>query len=314
LPKDKPTVVLGIDGGGTKTEAVVLDVHGRVLSVGTGGPTNLAYVSQEIANKSVEDAVRQALEESSSGIADVALIGRCFVGGKPTKCIVSRLGYRGDTIAYEEGRVVFARAGIFGLRGVAVVAGTGSAFFAFDGAERSVRVGGWGPIAGEEGSGFDIGLRGIRAAARALDGRGPETLLLPRILEYYQVATIWDVLGRYCRPTIDQRGVASSAKVVTAAAIEGDEVAKEIVAAAAESLTSDIIFVAGRFFQPSDKFPVVLGGGVFAAGEIITGPVTTGVLAKFPKATVRLPQIGPGEAVARLALRHLQGGDANASD
>ena len=107
--------------------------------------------------------------------------------------------------------------------------------------------------------------------------------------------------------------VAGCAKVVTAAAIEGDEVAKGIVAAAAESLTSDIIFAAGRFFQPSDEFPVVLGGGVFSAGRIITDPVTEGVLAKFPKAMVRLPQIGPGEAVARLALRHLQGGDASAS-
>ena len=297
---------MGIDGGGTKTEVVLLDMEGRVLATGLGGPSNQNYVGQETIDRSVQEAVLQAMQQADVNSPVIALVGMCIAGRVTVlEEILYRLGYVGEIVRYGEPQVAFARAGLEGHIGITAIAGTGSSFWGLNRAGREMIIGGWGPIAGEEGSGFDIGLQGIRAAGRSRDGRERETVLLQRALEHFGAADFGEILRRHCRPKIDQRAIAGFARVVTAAAIEGDQAAKRIARAAAESLASDIVHLSSLLFRPDEEFPVVLSGGVFSAGELITGPVTEGVRARFPNATVHVPRTSPGEAVARLTLRKL---------
>lgn len=302
--------ILAADGGGTKTEAVVVDSSGAVLARSLGGPSNHNYVSKETVQQSIRDALTGVVGQLGIGLSDITLVGMCFVGGLDTPDeLLAELGYRGETLRFGEGQVALARAGISDERGVAVVAGTGSSFWANDGKGKSRIIGGWGPVAGEEGSAFDIGLRGIRAAGRAADGRGPQTILLQRALEHFGTKSFGEILARYCRPKIDQPAIAGFAKAVTHAAVDGDAAATGIVVEAARSLASDICFAAQELFAEKEAFPIALAGGVFNAGDILIRPLSEIVKARFPNAAILPARLSPAEAVAHLTLKRLESRD-----
>ncbi len=304
VTKAKTKIVLGIDGGGTKTEAVLMDADFNVLSRGFGGPSNKNFVPAEVVESSLRNAIETSLHNSEYEMSRIKVVGGCFAGRTSVlEPLLNDFSYNGVILDFSEFDVAFERAGVKEPRGIAVIAGTGSSFWGSNGSIPPTYIGGWGPVAGEEGSGFFIGLRGVQAAGRAFDGRGPMTVLLQKALEHFKVQDFTEILITRCRPAIDQLAIASFAKVVTDAAKQGDLTAIRIIEEAASHLSIDTVFLCKKFFSPEDEFPVVLAGGVFDAGDIITGPIKKSVLESFPKAKVLLPAISPGVAVARLTVK-----------
>jgi N-acetylglucosamine kinase-like BadF-type ATPase len=174
---------LGIDAGGTKTVALAGDER-RVLGRGSAGPANPSLVGTEAALAALTQAARTALAEAASPQAGVAM---AWIGGAGAWPATGELRTRAAQAVgasrvefSHDGRLLLAAAGV--EEGIALVAGTGSSAYGRVRTGAEVTVGGWGHLLGDEGSGYDIARAAMRAATRAIDGRGPETALVPALL------------------------------------------------------------------------------------------------------------------------------------
>ena len=293
---------LGVDGGGSKTDAVILDASGAVVGTGLGGASNANFVSRRTAASAFRRAIRAAIKEAGTDPAQITQAGCTF--GTVAAEVLAELGIPARPVWFGESAVAFERAGIDDLRGVALIAGTGSSCFAADGQEVRVGMGGWGPILGDEGSAYHIGITGIRRALLAAEGRGPETTLEQSIREYFDVPSTQWVIGKLCDKKAIQSLVAGFAPEVSKAAYAGDAVAAEVIDHAGTALGELAAFVAGRVFAREDQFPFVLAGGVFNIGRLVIDPIRRILGSRFPNARIVIADMRPGEAVARLAMHH----------
>src|SRR5690606_38675687 len=100
----------------------------------------------------------------------------------------------------------------------------------------SARTGGWGYVLGDEGSGYALAVEGLRAAVRSADGRGPRTVLLERLLAALKLSTPSEFIPAIYQPPMSRTSMASLAPVVLQSALEGDQVAGQIVKTAADEL------------------------------------------------------------------------------
>ena len=248
----KRPLVAAIDGGGTKTLFLLAEADGTVIGIGRGGPLNALFVPPDEAIRSVRQAAVGALHEVSMECADVPVLYASAPGA--SRDIVdagiaglvrpTRLDAAGDELAVLTGALVDEA-------GVVVLAGTGSfavgrrglrdcdSRAAGDGSRHGVAArheivtrGGWGPLLGDEGSAYAIGLAALRAAALAFDNRGEHTSLCELALEHFSVARAWSLATM----NMDREQVASFAVRVSEASAAGDAVAAEILAQAGRDL------------------------------------------------------------------------------
>jgi N-acetylglucosamine kinase-like BadF-type ATPase len=143
---------------------------------------------------------------------------------------------------------------------VALIAGTGSLALGTDGLGGEVVVGGWGHALGDEGSGYDLGRRGVIAALRAADGRSVPTTLLPMLLAAWGIGEPADIVGRvYGTHPAD---LAAIAPLVFQAAWQGDRAAQRIVARGAAELARCALAAATKLRLPHGSLPLALAGSL----------------------------------------------------
>lgn len=292
---------LGIDGGGSKTDAVILDRDSNVVGAGIAGGCNANFTPRRSAAAAYRRAIRAALKEADLSPADISRAG-CTFGAVATG-VFEELGIPAEARHVGESNVAFERAGILELRGVALTAGTGSSCVALDVGQRVIGFGGWGPLLGDDGSAYDIGLQGIKRAMLASEGRAPDTLLEEAVRGYFGVEWTKSAIHKLFKPGINQPLVAGFAPCVSRAAYDGDQAAAGIVESAGEVLGELAAFTARQFFSEADSFPFVLAGGVFNIGKLVIDPIRSVLRPQFPNARIVVAQMRPGEAVARLAAR-----------
>jgi N-acetylglucosamine kinase-like BadF-type ATPase len=150
--------------------------------------------------------------------------------------------------------------------GVAVISGTGSIALGRDAQGTLARVGGWGHVLGDEGSGFGIGREALQRAVRAADGRGPATALLDSILRHWHLPAAESLL-ELVYPTFDKTSIAALAPLVLALARAGDPMARRIEARAANELALAVMTVARTLGFVAGSLPVAFGGGVLIHEE-----------------------------------------------
>jgi len=298
--------ILGIDGGGTKTEAVILDIEGKVAGTGTAGGSNTNFISRREAAEAFKQAISGAFEAASVTAKDIGCAGCTF--WTVANEVFDELRIPVQPKSFSEHAVAFERAGIEELRGIAIIAGTGSSCGGFSDGGQRFTVGGWGPLLGDEGSAYDIGLRGIKRALWSAEGRLPDTLLVDAVRSYFGIEHAKGAIGKLCDTKINQSLVAGFAMEVSKAAGMGDEAAIQIIEEAGEMLGEMAAFVARQIFTENDGFPVVLAGGVFNMGRLVLDPIRAVILPQFPKAKALIAKMKPGEAVARLAYKKCFGG------
>jgi N-acetylglucosamine kinase-like BadF-type ATPase len=148
----------------------------------------------------------------------------------------------------------------FGLGpGILLVGGTGSMALGRAADGRTARAGGWGDRLGDEGSGWALGLGGLQAVARAADGRGTATELLPTLLAAVDLAAPADLIRWTAAAT--KAEVAALAPHVLATAAAGDPVAAGLADDAARDLAGAVDAVR-RALEPWPEPPrvAVVGG------------------------------------------------------
>jgi len=194
-----------------------------------------------------------------------------------------------------------------GMPGIVVISGTGSICCGANRQGKHAFAGGWGPVAGDEGSGSWIARRALQAVAQASDGRGPRTALTAAACEYFQVGTPDDLSTAIYAPTITNDRIAGFSKNVIETARAGDAVAIDILTDAGTELGKAAATVIRRLKMEPERFQVAFVGGVFAAGELVIAPLRDEIERVARKAFIAAPRFTPTIAAGRLAQEHLRG-------
>ena len=258
---------VGIDGGGTKTRVCVVDSAGETGAAVEGGASNPISVGWEDAHERIVSLIEQgvaAVGGTPDGIAAlcaaVAGIDRPDQAARLRALLHER--FPAAEIVVVNDALAALASGTRGGSGVVLIAGTGTIAVGEDRGGRVVRAGGLGYLIGDEGSGFEIGRRGLIAAAQAAEGRGPTTALWPAAREVFGVEAAVDLVPAiYDRPH-PVGTVASFARTVAALA-DSDAVAESILADAVEQHRRLIGAAFARLGDTAEP-AVVLAGGFYA--------------------------------------------------
>ena len=299
-------LVVGVDGGGSKTRAVILDAEQHVLGEGGAGPSNPLRVG--IANAAA--AVREAVDKACSAAAikrdEISAVGVGLAGvrrkdirTRMREALIATLGIKQIDLVTDGDIALYGATD--GQPGIVVIAGTGSICCGVNVKGKRVCAGGWGPVVGDEGGGSWIARRALQAVAHAADERGPKTSLTAAACAYFQVGSPEDLSTAIYAPTITNERIAGFGKQVIEVARSGDSVARGIMIEAGRELGRSTIAVIHKLHMEDERFQVSYVGGVFAAGELIMAPLREEIARVARKAFIAPPKTTPTIAAARMA-------------
>jgi len=259
-------LLLGVDGGNTKTIAVVVTGEGAVLGTGRAGCGDIHNArGPEAAVTEITGAVRAALAEAGTGAGELAAAAFSLAGADwPEDFDYLRRELRVRLDLSEDPEIVNdavggLRSGTDDMVGVSVVIGTYSALAGRNAAGELFHFGFWPDSTGAHG----LGTHALAAIWRRMLGLGPETTLLGRALERWGCASAEELLHTLTRiDGADESEAGRFADAVLDEAEAGDEVAREIVETVAGRMGDYARVCAARTGQDGAPFPLVLCGSV----------------------------------------------------
>ncbi|MCX6375927.1 MAG: hypothetical protein NTU88_07860 [Armatimonadetes bacterium] len=290
-------LALGVDGGGTKSDAVLIDEQGSVLGWGRGGTGQVLWAGREAALEAYTDAIRQALGEHRPQDLWVAgLYERTFerMGLSETKTHFVHAGEvdRGLATALE-------------THGILVLSGTGSFVAGLTASGEHLTLDGLGPVLGDHGSGYQIGLMGMRAAMAASWGPERRTSLYHVVPQELGGATPNDVFDLVYMQNMGRSGIASGAKAVIRAAEDGDDIARQIVLDAADDISGVLADVIRHLGLETSDCALVASGGIAQNCGFYWDRVCENALKLAPGLRPIRPRIRPCVGSALLALKEM---------
>jgi N-acetylglucosamine kinase-like BadF-type ATPase len=271
----EPGLLLAVDGGGTKTQALVTDLQGKVLARGLGPSSNVHNVGLEQSCRAVTTAIDGALLQvigvrstrGGQSWRGAPIAAACFglagVDAPEDEAEIARW-VRQQTITdrflvVNDAELVLAGGTPDGW-GVALISGTGSVCLGRAAEGRTVRVGGWGPLLGDEGSGYEIASHALRAVTRSVDGREQAPGLVKAVLRHWSLGDPISLIRFVHAPTTTATEIAGLAPIVVEQAQHGDAVARDILERAARELAQQVQTVIERL--KLTRPPLALAGGM----------------------------------------------------
>jgi glucosamine kinase len=303
--------VLGIDAGGTKTVCLLADGDGRVRSSARGPGANLQALGELEVEKVLHEVMDSVLAGECTAPSAICLgiagVDRphdnAIIGG-----IMRRIGHKAPVLVVNDALVALvAGAGDDGP-GIVLIAGTGSICYGRNADGRAARAGGWGYILGDEGSGWWIGREALSAVMRAGDGRGPATQLTARVLEHFALERVSDLVHEVYYRDTRRRAVHGLSGIVQGAVDDGDVVARQILADAADELTLAVRSVAMRLEIRGRQFPLVLSGSLFRLVPTLLSDALSRLAEVAPRSQPKVLDVEPAIGAVRLALAEARGG------
>ena len=301
------SLLLGIDGGGSKTRALLADHAGAVLATGVAGSSNYQVVGFDTATGALRAAVADAFQHAGRNPA-TPIAAACFglAGvGRPADRELFRRWLSSTGIAQHSAVVgdmeLVLAAGTPDGYGVALISGTGSICYGAAPDGRSARAGGWGYLLGDEGSGYAIALAALRLATQTADGRAAAHAVLQTVLEHWRLVEPDALVPYIYRPEVTRAEIAKLAQPIMELAQTGDRDAQGIVNAAAGELARLVTTVARRLDLASP--PLALAGGLLSSNHLRQAVVDRVHIKPGPTAYVDDPARGAIVLARRLLDR-----------
>jgi len=298
------SVVLGIDGGGTRTRASIVDGE-RVLAFAENGSIKRLRVGAEAAEANLrallKDVYTQAgvrgVKAASAGVASAAMPG--------VKEWITAV-FHDFAVDHSEvvGDEVIALDGAFkGGPGILQIAGTGSNCIgrAPDGGRESA--GGWSSRLGDEGSGYWIGLHAVRRALNALDREEP-TRILETVGGIWGTKTIEELVN--LGDSTPGPDFAALAPAISKLAEEGDAVALGVLKQAAADLVDNVLLVRAKLRRKHNltvEVPVAWIGSVVGKSQLVRDAFFAGLRATAPEMPIRECEVAGIEGAVWRAQR-----------
>ncbi|MDZ7269868.1 MAG: hypothetical protein ONB48_21505 [candidate division KSB1 bacterium] len=264
--------ILGIEGGGTALSGCLLRGDGVILACAQAEPVIYAQVRGGISQPILQ-LLRRLQQQAQLPPQPVDFAGVCSTGiGRATDRQIVSEALAAVNLARHltvDSDAMSALTGAFaGAPGIIVAAGTGSFAFARTGEGQFVRVGGWGYLLGDEGSGFALARNAINAALQDWDGRGEATSLRRVFERHFEVESIELSISKIYQPGFDRGHMAKLAPLVFAEAEAGDAVAQRLIAETGFALGLHARAALARF-HTQQTIPLALLGGLFHRRELL---------------------------------------------
>ena len=258
------SLFIGVDGGGTRTRAVIMDAEGQELARAEGPPALIDQAKPRATIGVITHVCRQVVGDAGATFpAKVLWAGIAGAGNDPARSVVQEaLQEAGiaETV-HVGGDAGAAFHDAFGSEpGILLISGTGSIALGRGVDGSTVRIGGWGVLLGDEGSGYAMGMEALRAVVRGEDGRSMKTQLRDPILEKLSADRPEDLIAWIA--TASKADVAALVPIVCDQAESGDEVAGTIVENAVEDLVAHVLTVVKRLGPWPGRPAVALAGGL----------------------------------------------------
>jgi N-acetylglucosamine kinase-like BadF-type ATPase len=280
-------VVLGIDGGGTKTRCAIAR-DGIVLGSATTGASNLVRTPEQDVRAALHGSIRAACEVANirPDQIEAACIG---IGGASRENVAARIHAIAGEMLHCPTEVigdmqVAYDAAMHGGPGVIVIAGTGSIAYGCNEREESARAGGWGSNISDEGSGTWIGRNAVSEVFRAFDS-GRSTVLTRHIMDAWKVFTRDDLI---VKANTAQPSFSELAPAVFRSAAEGDTMSQDLLGSAGVELAKLAKVVIRRLWPTSQHVQVAGVGGIFKNSIIVYKAFENSLRAERPEVAVRL--------------------------
>ena len=309
-PLDISPLVVGIDGGGTRTRVVLADANGTVLARAEGPATALSPGEESHAADIIQSLIGEVLAAAQRPDVRPAV---CVVGvagagqERAAQALWSALATRrvADDVSVLADATVALDDAFGDDAGVLLVAGTGSVAFARAPDGRFERCGGWGPHVGDEGSGAWLGRRALSVVTASQDGREPDTALTGAVLTALELESLDALIPWAASATPAQ--LAALVPVICQVASTGDLRANALISLCVEELMLHIRTLARRsFVDERAAIPVALAGGLMAKGSLVRKRLEQRLKSAVPGATVRSDEVDAARGAVRRATRMLQ--------
>lgn len=306
--------VLAIDGGGTKTTAVICDEKGQCFAQIQTTRSNPTAMDQPYFEATIH-SIMQSLQQQNHQI--VAEISSCFAGMAGVKelqaesiveSILRQYVCSSASITVDNDALIALYAGTFGKAGIVQIAGTGAITMGYDKQQHFHRVGGWGYLFDDEGSGYDLGVQLLKAVLQSYDGRAPSTILTEAVLKHFSVEYVPQLIASVYGEEHPRTVIAPLSAYIVAAADDGDLVAKRIIEEACQNYFKAIKACYLRMVWGQEEVPVVLCGGVFTHENYFVPRLQAMAMEEtlpFRFKTPALPPIG-GAVIAALQQMNVQ--------
>jgi len=289
--------IIGIDGGGTKTTAILCAPDGVILAEAQGGPSNFQIYGIEHVARTILDLIETCCHSVGCSVSQIGAIvaglagaGRVhdqqrmlnglFEAGQKRNLVLNKVLIESDARIALEGA-------FSGKPGIVIIAGTGSIVFGKDERGRIYRAGGWGRLIGDEGSGYEIGREAFRAVAKLLDGSGKKTKLLKLFDEKFGLDSQETIINAIYRETFN---IASVAQAVIEAASKNDKVAKKILADACADLiqvTNVVLVKMNKKTKNAPKHSLAFIGSLLANENYYSHKVRSAIKRTLPLVSIR---------------------------
>lgn len=261
---------IGIDGGGTKTKAAICDGTGRVAAIAAGEGSNPMSRPWPEVERTLRQLIDELVRRAGARREEVEAL---FVGlaGADRPATASRITQAfarewKERLYIDNDAIAALYSGTWGKPGIVLIAGTGSIAYGVNRKKERFRVGGWGYLLGDEGSGFDLGRQAVIAVLRAFDGRSEATALSGLLLSRYGLQSPDELIPILYGSANPRKELAALSSLVETAAQAGDPVAMQLLQQAASAL---IQLVNTCQHKMGESLPVVLAGGLLTADTLL---------------------------------------------
>ncbi|MEU4109736.1 BadF/BadG/BcrA/BcrD ATPase family protein [Streptomyces sp. NPDC027717] len=301
--------VLAVDAGNSKTDVAVVGADGEVLATARGGGFRPPAVGVDRALDALAEPVERALAEA--GVSYVSHVSACLANADlpvEEEQLAAALTARawGASVEVRNDTFAILRAGVAEPRGVAVVCGAGINCVGMRPDGRTARFPALGRLSGDWGGGWGLAEEALWHAARAEDGRGEPTELARSVPAHFGLPTTAALIEALHLGHLAPERRHELAPVLFATAAEGDPVACSLVDRLAEEVTLMATIALTRLDLLTEPTPVLLGGGVLAAGHPrLDDGIRTRLAARAPSAQPRVVRAAPVLGAALLGLDHL---------
>lgn len=297
-------IIIGVDGGGTKTRIIIADEKGNEITSAEGPGSAVTPGAAAHSASVIAEIIRGVFPSigNDDSIAKVLYAGIAGAGrteeSRALRAELEKLEFADEVVVESDAMIALTDA--FGSGpGVMLLSGTGSIAFGRGPTGTFARCGGWGLAIGDEGSGAWIGRRALGIVAAASDGREAPTALTGAILTATQVNEVEELIPWSI--SASPADLAALAPVVFSTADE-DPRAASLVSLAAEELVLHVRSLARQLFMDERAdIPVALSGGLLQKGSILRKRVEQRLRSAVPGSHLRTEPVIPARGAIKAA-------------